>query len=404
MRKTARRLATLCVATGLLAACGGGQTSIAETAGDTAEASATTAPTVPPTAVPPTEVPATAVPEATVPEATVPPATVAPIPDPATPELPEWASGELVTVGADTGPLELPVELAAFCESSRSFYVAAHALDFVDVDKVDIDDAAAFEQLFGAQSALLPTTIETAPSEEYAAFPIAMSEQLAVIIPAFAQVGYDQSRLGELDDPEVLEAFTAFVEIQASLDTFLVEECGADRSVLDEQAAGAAELVGGSAPTSAPVEAVEGTPIQNQAMTISVSVPTDWIDIQESDESGFDQLIVSSDIEGFFTLSTPGAVVLRGEGGFRDGGYYGRVLEFQALLEDVSCEVVNEGDYDDGVYVGREQLYDCGSASLEVRVFGGATADESLYAVVMLVQPIDQQGIRQLIVNTFEVA
>jgi hypothetical protein len=137
----------------------------------------------------------------------------------------------MVSVQADTGPLELPVELAPFCESSRSFYIAANGLGFVREEQV-----GTLRQLFASLAALVPATIETAPSEEFAVEPTAASDQLTVIIAAFEEIGYDTSRIAELSEPEsMLGAIRAFTDTRSSLRSFLVQACGADEDVLDEQ-------------------------------------------------------------------------------------------------------------------------------------------------------------------------
>jgi hypothetical protein len=343
-------------------------------------------------------------PAPTEPPATEPPATEPPATDPPVSELPEWASGATVTVDTDTGPLELPVEVVPFCESSRSFYIAANGLDFVREEQV-----GTVQQLFAALATLLPLTIETAPSEELTAEPTAAQNQLAVIIPAFDQIGYDGTRTAELSDPEsVFDAVQGFAETRTGLRSFLVQACGADEDVLDEQSREAVEMaaaaVGESVQPEEPVEPVAGSPLTNAGETITVAVPTDWTAIDESVSDGRDQLVAASDIDAFSELAAPGVLVLRGEGGFRDGGFVGRVLEFQADLEAIGCALVDEGDYDDGVYLGQERVFDCGTEGLDVRLLGGTNADESLYAMVFMVYPSDEPGVRQLIVDTFQVA
>jgi len=137
--------------------------------------------------------------------------------------------------GADTGPLEMPVELAPFCESSRSFYLAAKAIDYVTEGQV-----GTVEQLFAAHAALVPGVIDTAPSPEFAAEPTAARDQLAIQIPAFEEAEYDATALGELPGAQsVLTALKDFGETRDSLRDFLVQACGADEEVLDQQAQGA---------------------------------------------------------------------------------------------------------------------------------------------------------------------
>jgi hypothetical protein len=319
-------------------------------------------------------------------------------------ELPDWASGEMVIVESDTGPLELPVELVPFCESSRSFYLAARGLDFVEDGQV-----GTLQELFAALAAVVPVAIDTAPSEEFTVEPTAARDQLAVIVSAFEQIGYDESRVAELDDPQaLLDAFTAFDATRSSLQEFLVEVCGADDDVLVEQALGvasaAAAAAGETTEPDAPVEAVDGVAITNANSTIALSVPPDWTETEDGLENGRQTLAASSDIEGFFALSAPGVLVLRGEGGFRDGGFVGRVLETQSLLEDAGCVLVDERFYFDNTYTGEERIFECGNDELDVRIFGGLNEDESLYAMVLLVQPADQPGTRQLILETFLVS
>lgn len=372
-------ISALAVTIGLLGACGGDSDTSSESTDDaatTTEATTTVATTEPP--------------------ATDPPTTTA-----AGPDLPDWASGELVTVGSDTGPLEMPVELAPFCESSRSFFIAAKALDYLEEGQ-----EATAQQLFAALAALSPATIETAPSEEFAVEPLAAQEQLAVLIPAFEQVGYGPSGLQDLPDPDaVLDTVAEFGETRESLQTFLVEACGADEAVLLEQAQGAATAAAGATGETiepeAPVEAAAGDPITNSADNITVSVPPEWTETGEFVDNGRLHLVASSDLAGFEDRTAPGVFVLRGEGGFRDGGFVGRVLDYESDLVDQGCVAVEERDYNDGTYIGQERVYDCGVDGLDVRLFGGATADESLYAMVLLVNPIDEPGIRQLIINSF---
>jgi hypothetical protein len=340
----------------------------------------------------------TAVVATTDPPSTDPPTTTAP-----GPELPDWASGELVTVGSDTGPIEMPVELVPFCESSRSFYLAAKGLDYLEPSQV-----GAARELFAALVAVVPMTIETAPSDEFAVEPIAARDQLAVLVPAFEEIGYDDSRVQELTDPQgVLETFAAFGATRNSLQEFLVQACGADDDVLVEQALGvasaAATAAGEAVEPDAPVEAVDGVAITNANSTIEVSVPGDWSEVEDGLQGGRQTLVASSDIEGFFDLATPGVLVLRGEGGLRDGGFVGRVLETQPLLEAEGCVLTEERFYFDNTYTGEERIFECGTG-LNVRIFGGTNEDESLYAMVLLVQPIDEPGIRQLVLETFLVS
>lgn len=399
---------------GLLSACGGSSSDpvATETANSDAPVetavSDSTAPTEPPVTEPPATDPPVTEPAVTEPPVTEPPVTEPPVTDPpeADPsegQLPEWASGEMVTVQTDTGARELPVELAPFCESSRSFYTAANGLDFLADGQV-----ATLQQLFAAMAAIVPVTIETAPSEEFTVEPRAALEQLAVLVPAFEAVEFDGSRLAESPDADaVLTALQGFQETRLSLREFLVQACGADEAVLDEQAreavAIAAESVGETIAPSEPVEAVPGTPINNDGSTILLETPVDWTQIEELG-GDYPQLVAAPDTAAFFALEGPGVLVLRGEGGFRDGGFVGRVLTFQSDLEEAGCTQVDELSYDDGVYNGQERVFECAVEGLDVRILGGTEADESLYAMVLLIHPSDQLGIRELIVATFEVA
>ncbi|MEP4649452.1 MAG: hypothetical protein ABJ314_04670, partial [Ilumatobacter sp.] len=353
MNKRTRLCTGLVTAIGLLAACGGsGGEPVATDAADDEAAVETTSPAT----TPPTEPPATE-PPATEPSTTEPPATEPPSTEPAS-DRPDWASGELATVQTDTGLLELPVELVPFCESSRSFYIAANAVDLVRDGQFGTS-----QQLFAALAAVIPSVIESAPSDEFAAEPTDAQDQLAVIIPAFEEVGYDNTRASEVSDPDaLLEAVRGFTSTRDSLRTFLVDVCGAEGDVLDEQSQGAVEAAAAAAgetiepaEPAEPVAAAAGTPITNEASNISLSVPVDWTETEESLEDGRQQLVASSDIDTFYGLATPGVLMLRGEGGFRDGGFVGRVLEFQADLEGIGCTVVAETDYDDGVYSGQER-------------------------------------------------
>ncbi len=354
-------------------------------------------------------------------EPTAPPATATPAPVPTeaptdpTPsevpeedtddaDLPEWASGETITVDTDTGPLELPVELAPFCESSRSFYVAARGLNYVEPDQ-----SGTAQQLFAALAALSPSTIETAPSADFAAQPIAARDYLAILIPAFEQVGYDTSQVAGLPDAQaVFDALEGFGETRESLQAFLVQTCGADVGVLYDQASGAADAAAAAAgetiEPAEPVEPVAGSVIENDDSTITLSVPLDWTETVEYTADGHPQLAASSDLDGFLALTTPGVLVLRGKGGLRDGGFTGQVLTFQADLEAIGCELTEQLDYDDGTYRGQERILDCGADGLDVRLFGGTTSDESLYAMVLLVNPVAEPGVRQLIVESFLVS
>lgn len=399
MNKRLQIITALAAMIGLLGACGGGSGSSDDAESGSSDAATTVAVTDPPSTDPDTNDP-----ETTDPPTTEPPTTDGPATDPEDPGLPEWASGEMVTVGADTGPLELPVELARFCESSRSFYVAAKGLVYVGEEQV-----GTAQQLFAALDALIPAVIESAPSDDFATEPIAARDQLAVIIPALEQAGYDRAGLQELPDRDlVLDTLEDFGETRDSLQEFLVQACGADVEVLDEQArdaaAAAAEAAGEVVDPVESVEAATGVAIANDDSTITLSVPVDWTDTDQSTEDGRELLSASADLESFFDLAAPGVLVLRGEGGFRDGGFVGRVLEFEADLLEAGCVATDESDYDDNTYSGQERTYECGTEGLEVRLFGGATADESLYAMVLLVSPTDEPGIRQLIVETFLVA
>ncbi len=399
MNKRTQSTAGLALAIGLLAACGGSADPVATDATDPDDVVETT----PTDTTPPTEPPVTE-PAVTEPPPTEPPVTEPPATDPPQPDLPEWASGAMVTVQTDTGPLEMPVELAPFCESSRSFYVAAKGLDFVTDEQV-----GTAQQLFAALAVLAPLAIDTSPSEEFAIQPTAARDDLAVLIPAFEEIEYDGSRIGELSDPEsVIASVQGFTETRNSLQAFLIQACGADGETLDEQSrnavAVAAEAIGETIEPDEPVEAVAGSPVTNEDVTIGLSVPAGWTETDEPVRSGRSQFVVSPDIAAFSELVAPGVLVLRGEGGFRDGGFVGRVLEFESDLLEVGCVAVDKDDYDDGIYNGQERTFECGTDGLDVRLFGGTTADESLYAMVLLVHPSDEPGIRQLIVDTFQVS
>lgn len=391
MNKHPRLLITLTATVALLAGCGGSDAEPAASGAPTTESDLTTT-------TPDTE-PATTTPAATDPPPTDPPAT-----DPADPELPDWASGEMVTVESDTGELVLPVELAAYCETSRSFYVAASALDHVEPEQ-----PGAARELFGALAAIAPLAIDAAPAADFAAGPTLATEQLAVMIPAFESIDYDGSRIAELDDPQAMvDAVGAFGVTRDELLVFLAATCGADADVLDDQAVEAAiiaaDAAGETVVPDEPVEAIPGTAVANTSGSIELAVPPEWTELEESVENGRDQLVVSADIDQFYNLLAPGVLVLRGEGGLRDGGYVGRVLDFQSDLEEIECVQVSEADYDDGLYIGQERIFDCGSEELEYRILGGTTPDETLYALVFLVSPIGQTGLRQLIIDTFQVS
>lgn len=217
MSTRTRIIAGLAVTIGLVSGCGASDdaSTAIDAVGDDDVAQTIVSETVPPSDPPPTDQPTID----------------APVKDPPASGLPDWASGAMVTVQADTGPLELPVELAPFCESSRSFYIPANGLGSVPDEQV-----GTLRQLFASLAALVPATIETAPSEEFAVEPTAASDQLTVIIAAFEEIGYDTSRIAELSDPEsMLDAIRAFTDTRSSLRTFLVQACGADEEVLDEQ-------------------------------------------------------------------------------------------------------------------------------------------------------------------------
>lgn len=186
---------------------------------------------------------------------------------------------------------------------------------------------------------------------------------------------------------------------------FLLDICGADGDVLDDQSQGAVDAATAAAgeiiEPATPVAAAAGTQITNEASNITLSVPVDWTATEESLEDGRQQLVASSDIDRYYALATPGVLLLRGERGFRDGGFVGRVLEFQADLEEIGGTVVEETD--DDVYSGQERSSDGGTDGLDVRLLGGTTADESLSAMLLRIHPSSDPGVRQLIVDTFQV-
>lgn len=387
MNKRIQLTAGLAATIGVLSACGasGGESVATDASRDDAVVETVLSATTPPTE------PAVTEPAVTDPPATDPPATEPPVTDPPEFEFPEGASGETVTVQSETGPLELTVELARSCETARSFYTTANGLNFVRDEQV-----GTLQQLFAELAAMFDP-----PTGDSTATP----DQLAVMILAFEEIGYDSSRISEVSDPESLfAALEGFQATQSSLRPFLVESCGADEDALDEQAreivAVAAEAAGEVIEPAEPVEAVPGTPITNEASTIKLQVPADWT---ETDEPVGEYLVAAPDIEAFYAMEAPGVLVLRGKGGFRDGGFVGRVLSFESDLEEEGCVLVDELGYDDGVYVGQERLYACPTEGLDVRLFGGIAADEVLYAMVLVVHPSDELGIRELIATTVDV-
>ncbi|MFV0308157.1 MAG: hypothetical protein ACK5OX_10495 [Desertimonas sp.] len=325
---------------GLLGACGGDSASI-----DAVDTTNPTTTAATPTTTEPPDPPDDTVSDETVSDETEPVDTTPVETTIADPDLPDWASGELAIVETDTGPREMPVELVPFCEASRSFCLAAKGLDFIDDGQL-----GTAQQLFAALGALVPVTIETAPSDEFAREPTAARDQLAVLIPAFEEIGYDDRRLEELSDPEALvDAWTGFAATRDSLNEFLLQACGADEGILIGEAREVTSIAASAAgeaiePDDPAEEAVAGVPITNASGTIAVSVPTDWDEVDDGSQEGRDALAASSDLPGFGELATPGVLVVRGEGGFRDGGYTGRALEAQATLEAAGCVMLENRD------------------------------------------------------------
>ena len=146
----------------------------------------------------------------------------------------------------------------------------------------------------------------------------------------------------------------------------------------------------------------------DDAGVIEVSVPEEWSDTDGSEFTGddgveFQAIDASPDLEGFYnTWETPGVRVLASEANV-DADI---AVELEALLGTVSddCTLDDEGEFDDGLYLGQYQYFtDCGGFDTD---FVGLVAKDydsthMIYLAVQMVDSSDKGTVLDEILNTF---
>lgn len=154
---------------------------------------------------------------------------------------------------------------------------------------------------------------------------------------------------------------------------------------------------------------IEGfTLVTDDAGVIEVSVPDEWIDVDggtQTDDEGveYQSITASLDIDGFFTTwTTPGVQVLASE----DKVGADPLTELNDFLGTIAtdCTLDDEGEFDDGLYLGQYQYY-VGCAGTDTDFVGLVATDyegtHMIYVAVQMVDSSDKETVLDEILNTF---
>ncbi|MFK8022630.1 MAG: hypothetical protein AB8G26_01595 [Ilumatobacter sp.] len=372
-----RRTASVLVVLALVsAACGGGSD------GDSAPATEVTQP--PPT----TEV----APATTAPVVTDPPATDAPTTAP---------------------PVETPTgSPQAFCDASRDYAIAVGSIDFYDGD-----DNEGAQRSFTAMQTRVQVAIDAAPDDGAAAPAVEARTLLNEIVPTLEQIAFDPDRFGDLDDGgtrigALIGDFTASTD---RLNFFLTDQCGLVTSDLERDARSFAAanstlpLQGEGGPTSTEPAPIEPPPtgdsidISDDTGTISLTVPSEWNDIDGTPGPTENRLVASSNTQTFLNgFSLPGMFIESVDTPTGNGAdVYPVALDtIVANYEGGGCSDTVREPYADVAYTGTEATLQC-VPGFDTKVIAGTNSSGDTIFVVAMVLADGDSATRQLIVDTF---
>ncbi|MFN3254596.1 MAG: hypothetical protein ACE37B_02780 [Ilumatobacter sp.] len=335
----------------------------------------------------PTQPPATE-PPVTEPPVTEPPVTEPPVTEPSATEPPVAEPPATDPQGGD---------LDAFCSASADFYSQARALDFI----AGSDDTAA-RSLFDEMTVSLSGALLNAPDEEFAAAPRRAQELLDIMLPAFDEVDYDIGALGSLaNEDEVNSALADFGGLQGELLGFLDESCGLDEATLVVAAEAAADRVA-TAPGPEPEPEPEPEPdpssdvqsVSDESGTITVDVPSTWTQVDGRPDGDLRQLVAAPDTAAFLAaFNRPGVIIVAGDAPAGNGAEAG-AAGLEGIATSIGadgCTLVESIDYDDGVYVGTENTYQCPGTDATTRFAGGTNGAGDLFWLLgVIFEPGDE--------------
>jgi serine protease Do len=157
--------------------------------------------------------------------------------------------------------------------------------------------------------------------------------------------------------------------------------------------------------TTTGVPGVEFVPLTDATGRLTVEVPSDWTDVVLSNPEIPDvpSIEASTDLQGFRTaFEVPGmAFALFGqppEGGFDS------LLDFLAASANLpnACVSAGKQDYDDGVFVGRFEVWqECANIGTQIVMISAAQADGQTIGVQVQLPEGEPIEIAQHIAETF---
>ena len=141
---------------------------------------------------------------------------------------------------------------------------------------------------------------------------------------------------------------------------------------------------------------------------LEVSVPEEWSDLDGStltDDDGveYQAITVSTDIDGFLTgWDTPGLQLIASPA-LAGADPAEKLAEYLTTIPD-DCTLDDEGDFDDGLYIGRYQYFtDCGGLDTDFVGLVATDYDNThlIYLAVQMVDSSDKTTVLDEILNTF---
>jgi hypothetical protein len=197
--------------------------------------------------------------------------------------------------------------------------------------------------------ATLPAAIESAPIPTFAERPIRAAELLLPIREFFEAAEYLALLIAQNLTESVQADVDEFDEIVASLDAFLTESCGFAEGEADDAARQYADQLAFTFVHS----------LIDDSGTITVDVPVEWSDVATSPINGLNAIEAAPDLESYNTLwDADGLFIIADSPAAEE-------FDANAIAADLApasqCSLIETLDYHDGVYTGRQDVYEqCG--------------------------------------------
>jgi hypothetical protein len=338
------------------------------------------------------------------------PATDAPIDtalvEPATTLAPETTTTTTTTAApaTTTAPTTtMAPDPSAFCEEVETFYVAGHAIDFID-----INDSEVFGPLYLLLAISATPTIDEAPTAEDAAL-FEQARELLLLTTPLADIDFDVSRGGELENgDEIGQALIDLDAVVQDVRTFSIDRCGSTEADLDARAMQTATDFSSDdtppATTALPADSESSAgfvAIENDGADVLVNVPAGWTQTDGAPQGESSSLAAAPNLQAFLDgYSAPGVLLIAGDAPTPDSWTGALAATLEGAIED-GCSVAVSLDYDDGVYTGTEHILNCGTAATTPHLIGGRNEEGTRFFLLAVVRPADDENVRDEIVQSF---